>query len=85
VPSCSRAGQVIQLAGVCTSPLGPVTYYLDTGSSGAPPVTNVTCPSYSGAPVIVEPRVVTKNGDVVCSVKGKRFSFVGESRAGGLV
>jgi hypothetical protein len=73
VPSCSSAGQVIQLTGVCSSALGPVSYYLETGA-----VTNITCPSATGAPVVVEARVVTGSGNAMCSVKGPRFSFVGE-------
>jgi hypothetical protein len=67
-----RVGADVQLAGVCSSSLGPVKYYNKAGNE----ITSVKCPASNGNPVIVIPKADSGGGN--CPVKGKKFSVVGE-------
>jgi hypothetical protein len=71
-PKCALAGDVKKLGGVCTSPLGPVSYFAENGTQ----ITSVKCPSRSKDAVPVEPRI--GDAGAACAVKGPKFSVVGE-------
>jgi hypothetical protein len=68
-PKCSLIGEAKDLEGSCTSPLGPVSYYDDSGAQ----ITTVTCPARDSDAVVVHPRALA---DTSCPIKGGRFTVV---------